>query len=539
MPIGCRILVSCAATLSLVSPAPLAAEQPSVRTIAASGASLGAASTEVGRMLTDGRLDIDRIQVDTLMPGRTHERLGQRYEGLPVFRGEIVRQMDGAGTISIFGRLFDNVSIPAADPVIDAVAAGEAAREDAGPGSMASDPRLGILPERDGFVLSYQLTVRTAWDIQTYFVNATSGAVEEHASRVRDQSASTSAITRGTGVLNDQKKVSAMQASGVYQALDLLRPAQVFTLDFHGSLTRLNSFIQSGRAFPSDLATTSGTLWTDGAVVDAHVYEGWVYDFYYRQFGRHGLDDRNLPIVGVTHPLARADTPRYLPEIVGAFINNAQYLGEGFVMFGDGDGVSFNYLAGALDIVAHELTHGVTEFTSSLDYVDEPGALNEAFSDIMATAAEFFYEKSGQGPQKGPNFVVGEDVTLAAPGFVRSLQNPTLGGNPDHYSLRRHIGTGTDNGGVHFNSTIVSHAFYLAVNGGVNRVSGLPVAGVGLANISRLENIFYRAFTFFLGPRSQFADARAATLQAATDLYGASSNERAQLAAAWTAVGVL
>jgi Zn-dependent metalloprotease len=90
---------------------------------------------------------------------------------------------------------------------------------------------------------------------------------------------------------------------------------------------------------------------------------------------------------------------------------------------------------------------------------------------------------------------------------------------------------------VHFNLTIATHAFYLAVAGGTNRTSGLNVAGVGMANIERIEKIFYRAFTMLLTPSSNFSDARRATLQAAVDLYG-SGNERNQVEAAWTAVGV-
>ena len=88
------------------------------------------------------------------------------------------------------------------------------------------------------------------------------------------------------------------------------------------------------------------------------------------------------------------------------------------------------------------------------------------------------------------------------------------------------------------NSTIASHAFYLAVAGGRNRVSGVSVPGVGVSNIERMERVFYRAFVFLLGPSAQFSDARAATIQAATDLYGVASSERAQVALAWTAVGV-
>jgi thermolysin len=391
----------------------------------------------------------------------------------------------------------------------------------------------------DSSVLAYRVIVRSAWNIETVFVNATTGAIERRETRIhRQQTTDVPKIGAGTGVLNDQKKVSADLFSGTYYAYDIMRPADAVTLDFHGSFNRLNTFMQNGLVTLSDIAVSSNNTWTDGAVVDSHVYQGWVYDFYFKSFGRRSLDDNNLAIIGIVHPLARADASRYSGDIVSDFINNAAYIGDGFMYYGDGDGHLYDYLAGSLDVIAHELTHGVTDFSSQLEYHDEPGALNEAFSDIMGTSAEYFLEKSGQGPQKGPNFVMGEDITRTSPGFVRSLQNPIAGGDPDHYSLRQYIGTEIDNGGVHVNSTIVSHAFYLAVAGGRNRVSGIQVSGIGVGNIDRMAKIFYRGFVFMLGPPSQFADARVATLQAAADLYGAGSNERAQLAQAWSAVGI-
>jgi bacillolysin len=239
------------------------------------------------------------------------------------------------------------------------------------------------------------------------------------------------------------------------------------------------------------------------------------------------------------HPLLRRDAGLHDPAVVGAFINNASYLpGYNVMIYGDGDGVGFDYFAGSLDVVAHELTHGVTDFSSQLEYRDEPGALNEAFSDIMAVAIEFYHLGQAAGPQQGPNFLLAEDITRGGAGFIRSMANPVASGYPDHYSLRQHVGTPFDNGGVHVNSTIVSHAFYLAVVGGTHRVSRVAVQGIGLANMDRMERVFYRAFVFLLGPLSQFRDARAATLQAAADLYGPGSLERAQLQQAWNAVGV-
>jgi thermolysin len=118
------------------------------------------------------------------------------------------------------------------------------------------------------------------------------------------------------------------------------------------------------------------------------------------------------------------------------------------------------------------------------------------------------------------------------------MSNPAAAGDPDHYSLLRFIGTDIDNGGIHINSGIPNHAFYLAVAGGQNRVSRLTVQGIGIENMARMERIFYRAFVYFLSPGSRFTHARAATLAAAAELYGSSSNEFTQLQQAWTAVGV-
>ena len=189
--------------------------------------------------------------------------------------------------------------------------------------------------------------------------------------------------------------------------------------------------------------------------------------------------------------------------------------------YGDGD-LTFAAFSGALDVVVHELTHGVTQYTWDGIYAGESGALNEAFSDIMATGAEFFHEPAGHGRQRADYFL-GEDLSFAfdPPRLaVRSMEDPALfcsevieGCDPDHYSLR-YRGS-RDNGGVHHNSAIANQAFYLLVEGGMNRTSGLAVAGLGGARRGDAERIFYRAFTAYLTPSATFADARAATIRAA------------------------
>jgi bacillolysin len=177
--------------------------------------------------------------------------------------------------------------------------------------------------------------------------------------------------------------------------------------------------------------------------------------------------------------------------------------------------------------VAHELTHGLTQFTSDLVYQGEPGALNEAFSDIIGVSVDFYQRPNGA------NYLIGEDIIT--PGGIRSMDAPTAYGYPDHYSVR-YTGTG-DNGGVHINSSIINHAFYLAVEGGTHRLGG-TVAGVGRANREQIEKVFFRAFTLMLPQNANFSLARAATVQSAADLYGAGSAAHGAVIQAWNAVGV-
>ncbi len=183
-------------------------------------------------------------------------------------------------------------------------------------------------------------------------------------------------------------------------------------------------------------------------------------------------------------------------------------------------------------MVAHELTHGLTEFSSGLISRNESGALDESFSDMVGTSVEFNYQTPGSGTRQA-DYLIGEDVFR--PGGIRSMSNPGAFGEPDHYSRRQ---TGPeDNGGVHANAGIPNQAFYLAIEGGTNRTSNLTVQGVGAANRQQIERVFYRGFVFMLPSNATFSMARAATIQAARELYPGSNVETA-VVQAWTAVGV-
>jgi Zn-dependent metalloprotease len=475
------------------------------------------------------------------VPGRAHERFEQLYHGVPVWGAELVRQSDDrAGTVSLFGRLYEDLALDVTPRVAPAAARALAEARLAG-GRTLQGPELVVLAEPSAAPrLAWRVRVLGTDGLRVLFVDAHSGALALEYSDLQTQAA----VGLGHGVYGDDKKISTRADSGGFVADDQLRPPAIVTLDLKGDLTRALRLVGTRAPEPSDVARDADNEWTDGAAVDAHVYAGWTYDYLYRRFGRAGLDDRDLPVLSLVHIVDRADYPHYAatdPQAAKLFFANAFYAGNGVMVYGEGlpegvrlsTGQAVENLAAALDVVAHELAHGVTDFTSRLIYRGESGALNEAFSDIVATGAEFYFQPPGDGPLRA-DYLLGEDAFV--PGGVRSMADPEAYGDPDHYS-RRYLGP-EDSGGVHINSAIANHAFYLAVEGGRNRSSGLVVGGVGAANREQIERVFYRAFTLLLPRSADFALAREATLQSARDLYGAGSPAEQAVAEAWAAVGV-
>jgi Zn-dependent metalloprotease len=493
------------------------------------GDEAAAQGERVDDLVRRGDLVLRREQADPDFPGRRHLRYDQYAGGVRVFGAQLVRETDALGrTLNVFGTIDEGISAPGA-PALTADQAVRAALFASPRGSFAvGEPELVLLPRAGRVWLVFSLWVRFDQSLDRVFVDARSGEIVHRYSDLRSEAA----VGLGTGVWGDRKKVSADSSGGGFRADDRLRPPALATWDFRYDIDAAGRALQTGVLDPALVARDSDNDWTDGAVVDAHVYAGWTYDYYYKRHGRRGLDDRDLPLRSVTHFLPRSFA--YANAFWDPF-SSAMYYGDG-----DSDFASFS---GALDVVAHELTHGVTQYTWDGIYEGESGALNEAFSDIMATGAEFFFEPPGPGRLQA-DYYLGEDLALVFDPprtAVRSMENPSLFCSPslgicdpDNYS---HLYRGAvDNGGVHHNSGIANQAFYLLVEGGVNRTSGVRVAGLGSANRERAERIFYRGFTAYLTPSASFHDAREATRQAALDLYGAS--EAAAVASAWSAVGV-
>jgi thermolysin len=414
-------------------------------------------------------------------------------------------------------------------------------------------PELVILQKDDGtFALAYRVSAFVNHSLPVMFVNAKTGAVELTYNNLNTQ---LPAAGIGVGVHGDEKKVSGTQQGTLFQAWDQMRPTKIVTNDFKGSFSRMSAVEAARSALAAaDIASSASNRWTDPVVVDAHTYLGWTYDYYYKRHAFKGFDNRDSRAVyAIVHPVKREDLSKYNWSEVADYYLNAFFCGqcgvarEDVLMFGEGlptgyyvgTGQYVTYYAASLDIVAHEYSHGVTGYTSNLIYRNESGALNEAFSDIMATGVEFLFQPVGSGLLKA-DYLHGEDTYLPSrPGSVygsRSLVDPAAYGDPDHYS-KRYVGT-SDGGGVHTNSSIANHAFYLAIEGGTNRTSGLAVHGVGAANREQVERVFFRAFTTLPGDAT-FSQARAKTIQSAHDLYGAGGTVERAVTEAWTAVGVL
>lgn len=353
----------------------------------------------------------------------------------------------------------------------------------------AEKAQLVVYKKADAFYLAYKTNLQF---IQPYpanwvvYVDAVNGSILNSYNAVADGATTGS----GYGVLGDYKTFNTYFSNNTYYLYDVTKQmAGVIETRTASNRTLLpgNYSVDADNQFNAV---------SQGADVDANYYAGKVYDYYKNTFNRNSFDNNGATIRSSVH---------YSRNYNNAFWNGQQ------MVYGDGDGVTFRPLSGALDVVAHELTHAVTERTAGLDYVNQSGALNESISDTFGV----FLDKG--------DYLIGEDVYTPqkAGDALRSMSNPTLYGQPDN--MANYVNTTSDNGGVHTNSGIPNKAAYLTISS-----LGTSVA----------EKIYYRALTVYLAPQSDFSDARAALLASAADLYGSGSTQYNAVANAWSQVGV-
>jgi thermolysin len=503
----------------------------------------------VTQALRTGELRALRVDQDPALPAHTTERMQQYHNGVPIWGAEVVRDSSTGVAVSIFGELSPALTIDTR-PTLSADSARQQLLSSAPAGAtLLRQPTLTILRLKSGeHRLAYSAVVSANVSVFRVFVDAHSGVELQRYSEIKTQAA----VGTGRGAIGDTKKMSVVLQSGAYLTDDQQRPPVLRTYDMRGDRSHAIAVLDGFPLFASDLASDTDNDWTDPAVVDAHAYIGWTYDYYFKRHGRRGLDNNNRPIIslvngvrqqdGVFVPLDNLVLNAFWCDVCGPGNVGVMYFGNGlgpqyFFNF-VGTPQSVGYFAGSLDVVAHELTHGVTSYTSNLIYQGESGALNEAFSDIIGASVEFLHQPLGAGVGQA-DYLIGEDTFRSPFGSLhglRSMVSPVEFGQPDHYSI---LYTGPeDGGGVHINAGIPNHAFFLAIEGGTHRVSGITVQGVGAANREQIEKVFYRAFTVLLPSNATFATARAATIQAARDLYGAGSAAERAVTLAWTAVGV-
>jgi Zn-dependent metalloprotease len=610
-----RLLVACCliGLFSAVRPAEAQtpASEPGIASVHASTpAELRAWDTTIDLMVRDRQLIVVDSRPDPDVEGRRYESLAQYYRGIPVYGGTLTRQSARGVTVSIIGTVAGGIAIdpsPAlsADQAVLSLAATSDGRV------VGRGPQLVVFPTVGGeYRLAYRITLS---DMKSYVVDAASGAVLW----IDDEIQTQHPVGVGTGALGDRKKISTTQAGGGFRTHDQHRPAQIRTLDTRGSNDVLNRLLlPPGAAVDGDFPVDSDNTWTDAPIVDAHVHAGWTQDYLFKQVGWTGVDNRRGTITSAVH---------------SGLTNNAFFTPPPFGADGRGMFVYGRTPAGGwfttLDIVAHETMHGVTHAaltqrtgagllnalvtdrfgpttitsggssfsceTSEVVRADgtrlpffcnggrfvllsnHPGAINEAFSDVLGIATEFFHQPTGPG-QLQADYKMGEDVpgsgaARAADSPASLTAMPSSHGPiayPDHvtrsFSFLVAVTQGTrtnptavlilpwvlignelvtlpatDNGGVHVNATILSHAFYLAIEGGRNATSGVTVQGVGAANRLQVERAFFRAMTVLMPNLPTMQTAAQTIVQASADLHGAGAAPTVAIRQALQAVGLI
>jgi Zn-dependent metalloprotease len=255
----------------------------------------------------------------------------------------------------------------------------------------------------------------------------------------------------------------------------------------------------------------------DVAAAEAYEGAGVTFEFYSKVYGRSSVDGHGLPLDASVH--------------YGVNYGNALWNGKQMI-YGDGDGSIFNRFTESLDIIAHELTHGVTQHSAALVYQDQSGALNEHFSDVFGILVKQYALKQTAAKS---DWLIGEGLfTSAVNGAaVRSMKAPgtayddkVAGKDPQPGHMKDFKKMVADNGGVHVNSGIPNRAFYLAatmLGGNAWKVAGW---------------IWYDTLTTRLKPRATFADCARATADAAAVRFGANSEPHRAVVEAWKGVGV-
>lgn len=428
-------------------------------------------------------LALSEVKEDEL--GKVHVRFRQTLRGIPVVGAELLVHADKAtGKVyAINGTFVPDENLPQRPALSGEVALQQAAREAGIVSGVALDrPELVYVVRENG-------KAYLAWMTRVAF----SDAKGEHLDRIYADAVTGELVTS--------------------EAL------------IHSALYRKIYTANNGTSLPGTLLFVEGGSSSDSVAMAAYNNLGYTYNYYKTKFNRDSIDGAGMQLIATVH---------YGNRYNNAFWNGSQ------MVFGDGDGTTFSPFANALDVVAHELAHGVTERTANLTYSSEPGALNEAWSDIYGANVEAYRD----GGITANTWKIGEVCYTpnTAGDALRYMNNPTADGySADYYPERLYPNctpsSSNDYCGVHGNSGIANLAYYLLVAGGTHPrgKTSVSVPAIGMA---KAEQIFYRALTTYMTSSTNFQGARNATAQAAADLYGGTSSaEYNAVQKCWDAVG--
>ncbi|MFF8449493.1 M4 family metallopeptidase [Streptomyces leeuwenhoekii] len=518
-----------------LAPTAAAAERPSrAEAVENAAAALADHADSLG-LTPDQRTTVRDVVVDA--DGAQHVRYDRTYHRLPVLGGDFVVHLAPDGAWRGADRATAApITLPAVTPALPAAEAADLAARAlraATPGrvleKLTARPRL-VVDALHG-------TPRLAWRTdavaldglgnpvaRTVLTDARSGARIDAWDRIESVTGDGRSLYGGTVPLE-----TTATGSG-YRLADATRGG-TYTGDAANRTDLCVLGLCLGRA-PSAVFTDADNHWGTGtaadrasAAVDAQYGTDMTWDYFEDVHGRRGIAGDGKGSYNRVH--------------YGSGYNNAFWDDTCFCMtYGDGDGTTFGPLV-SLDVAGHEMAHGVTQSTAALTYSGESGGLNEATSDIFGTLVEFH---AANAADPG-DWLIGEKVVRSGFGrdALRYMDRPSRDGvSADCWSAS------LGDLDVHYSSGVANHFAYLLAEGsGTKTVGGVrhssatcdgsAVTGIGRDKLGR---IWYRALTVYMTSSTDYAGARTATLNAARDLYGAGSAERAAVAAAWSAVNV-
>lgn len=459
--------------------------------------------------------------------GTEHVRLERKHKGLPVIGGDLVTHTSNRGA---FMRASSTLRRPLnieIRPSINVESAIIAANMRHAGDAQRMAPTLVVYARTETPVL--------AWDVRVFgtqpdgtpsekhvIVNAKTGAILEAWDDIHD------GTVTGTG--------NSIHSGTVSLSTDQTATTTFYLRDLtRGGTAKPNLAVdmRNGTAIGYYFTDTDNT-WgnnaissTQSAAVDAMYGAAITWDYFKLIHNRNGIANDGKGSQSRVH--------------YGRSYNNAFWSDSCFCMtYGDGDGVNFKPFT-SLDVVGHEMSHGVTSRTAKLVYSGESGGLNEATSDIFGSMVEFYANNTTDTP----DYLIGEKLFVKT-GFIRAMYQPSLDGkSADCYY------TGLGSLDVHYSSGVANHFYYLLaegsapLNGPVSPTclagDTLKATGTGsITGIGRMaaQRIWYRALTVYMTSSTNYAGARTATIQAASDLYGAGSVQQNAVITAWSAVGL-